>query len=175
MAKDSELPKAAVADASAFIQGLPFSGEVKLYTTPLIEQEVEGLKGIELLRASTIEIVTPAEASLRKVQEGAKRTGDDGRLSEADMEVLALALELGLPLITDDYSIQNLARHLGIRYLTIREDGIKEEFHWHYRCVGCRRTFEERTEECPVCGSEVKSSRKGAAKRRSTTERAGRR
>jgi len=157
-------PEAAVADASAFIQGLPFSGELKLYTTPLIEEEVEGLRGMELLRASTVNVVAPSDENLKAVQDGARRTGDDARLSKADIEVLALALELGLPILTDDYSIQNLAHHMGIRFLPIREKGIKEELHWSYRCVGCRRSFDEKVDECPVCGSKVKSSRRGPTK-----------
>jgi UPF0271 protein len=164
MSKETKVqarPEAAVADASAFIQGLPFSGELKLYTTPLIEEEIEGLKGMDLLRASTVNVVAPSGDSLKTVQDGARRTGDDARLSRADIEVLALALELGLPILTDDYSIQNLAHHLGIRFVPIREKGIKEELHWSYRCVGCRRSFDEKVDECPVCGSKVKSSRKG--------------
>jgi UPF0271 protein len=158
--------KAAVADASAFIQGLPFSGSVELFTSPLVEKEVEGLKGFDMLKASSVQVRAPSEASLTKVRAGAKRTGDDARLSDADIEVLALTLELGLPIITDDYSIQNLAHHMGIEFITMREKGIKEELHWSYRCIGCRRYFDEKIEECPVCGSEVKSSRKGPMKKR---------
>jgi len=156
--------KAAVADSSAFIQGFPISGAIRIYTTPLIDKEVEGVKGIGLLHAAAVEIMAPSDQAITMVREGAKRTGDDARLSEADIEVLALAFELGLSILTDDYSIQNLARHLKVTFIPVREKGITEEIKWTYRCRGCRKIFDERIDECPICGSEVKSSRGGRPK-----------
>ena len=167
MPKNEEGPcqlKAAVADASAFIQGMPFTGSIKLYTTPLIDKEVEGVKGVGLLHAAAVEVMVPSDEAIKKVREGAKRTGDDARLSEADIEVLALAVELGLSILTDDYSIQNLAKHLKVTFIPVREKGITEEIKWTYRCRGCRKIFDEKINECPICGSEVKSSRGGRPK-----------
>ena len=56
-------------------------------------------------------------------------------LSEADKQVLALALELkgsGLtPLIvTDDYSIQNVANKIGVEFTSLMTFGIKFRFKW---------------------------------------------
>jgi len=162
---DGHSVKAAVADASAFIQGLPFGGVLKLYTTPLVEKELEKLKGIGLQAAANLLVMSPTEEHLKMVREAAKGTGDDARVSEADMEVLALALELKLPIITDDYSIQNLAWHLKVDFITVREKGIVEEVHWTYRCRGCHKTFDKKLDDCPVCGSEVRSYR-GPKKRK---------
>jgi UPF0271 protein len=78
------------------------------------------------------------------------------------MEVLALALDTGLPIMTDDYSIQNMATHMGLSVEPVSEKGITEERRWTYRCKGCRRTFDKNMDECPICGSEVRS---GAPKR----------
>jgi len=170
---DGNAVKTAVADASAFIQGLPFGGILKLYTTPLVEKEIEGLKGIGLQVAANLIVMSPAEESIKIVRESAKTTGDDARVSEADIEVLALALELHLPIITDDYSIQNLAWHLKVDFITVRERGIVEEVHWTYRCRGCHKTFDKKLDDCPVCGSEVRSYRghKGAGVKKAKNER----
>ncbi|HEX69286.1 MAG TPA: hypothetical protein ENG10_03210, partial [Candidatus Bathyarchaeota archaeon] len=50
-----------------------------------------------------------------------KRTGDFKYLSQADIEVLALALQLknsgeNPTVVTDDYSMQNVANKLGIEF-----------------------------------------------------------
>ena len=131
-----------------------------MFITPLIERELEGLDGFELVRAANLEVRAPSKEALARVRQGAAETGDDARLSEADIEVLALALELGLPVLTDDYSIQNLAEHLDIVHVPVGERGIRRKVRWTYRCKGCGRYFEERTDECPVCGSMVRSSRR---------------
>jgi UPF0271 protein len=154
------LENGAVVDASALIGGMALSGEIPLFVSPLVEKEVEGVEGVGLLKAARLEVRVPSRGSLDKVREGAKETGDDARLSEADMEILALALDLGLPIITDDYSIQNLAEHMGIEYVSMGERGITRKVHWTYRCKGCGKFFDERTEICPVCGSAVRSARR---------------
>ena len=61
-------------------------------------------------------VTEPSSASLAQVRDAAKGTGDDARLSPTDIEVLALAMELKAVLLTDDYSIQNLARVIGVQY-----------------------------------------------------------
>ena len=52
--------------------------------------------------------------SMDKVTEAAKKSGDLGRLSPVDMTVLALAIDVNGTVLTDDYSIQNVARIMGI-------------------------------------------------------------
>lgn len=154
------LKDGAVVDASALIGGLAFSGEVALFVSPLVEKEVEGLEGVDLLRAARLEVRGPSEGSVDKVRDGARETGDDARLSEADIEILALALDLGLPILTDDYSIQNLAEHMGIEHIAVGERGITRKVHWTYRCKGCGKYFDDKVEVCPVCGSAVRSARR---------------
>jgi UPF0271 protein len=73
--------------------------------------------------------------------------------------VLALAVELKAVLMTDDYSIQNLARAMGIEYRAVGMKGIKELVQWKYRCTGCRREWDVNHPDCPVCGSALRSSR----------------
>jgi UPF0271 protein len=75
------------------------------------------------------------------------------------MEVLALALQCKALLMTDDYSIQNLARVLKVDYRAVGMKGIKEVVKWTYRCTGCRREWDENYPDCPVCGSPLRSAR----------------
>ncbi|MFP4169772.1 MAG: NOB1 family endonuclease [Methanomassiliicoccales archaeon] len=108
-----------------------------------------------------ITVMEPGREALRVVEEGAQRTGDQVRLSEVDRRILALAWELGARIMTDDYSVQNLASELGLEYLTAGEEGISAVWRWRYRCVGCGRVWKECHPDCPVCGSRLKSHRKG--------------
>jgi UPF0271 protein len=106
---------------------------------------------------------TPRISLLKKVKEASRRVGDVRYLSEADMQVLALALELksaGLdPLIlTDDYSIQNVANKIGVNFTSLVTYGIKFRFDWILYCPACHRKYpsDYKFKSCEVCGTELK-------------------
>lgn len=63
-----------------------------------------------------IEVINPKKRYVKKVMEEAKKIGFLEKLSDADIEVLALALERNGVILTNDFSIQNLARRLKIRF-----------------------------------------------------------
>ncbi len=139
------------------MQDLP-SGEV--YVTPGVVAELRKYEDPRLRFWEDLMVVTePSSASLVKVREAAKGTGDDARLSPTDIEVLALALELNAVLLTDDYSIQNLARVIAVEYRGVGMKGIKEVMTWKYRCTGCRKVWDQNHPDCPICGSALRSSR----------------
>jgi len=107
-----------------------------------------------------MEVIVPPEDAVKKVKEAARLTGDLENLSEADMEVLSLALSMkDAVLFTDDYSMQNVAIHIGIAYRGILQEGIKEKFYWRYRCTGCGKFVKSGTKVCPVCGGGIKRVR----------------
>lgn len=109
----------------------------------------------DLLRVSDC-----TKESIRKVEEAAGISGDLGRLSPVDITVLALALDVGGTVMTDDYSIQNTARIMGIPYRAVGQVGITKVEKWNYQCIGCRKWYKEKMGECPVCGSPMKAHRK---------------
>jgi len=149
-----------VLDASALLSGASFDGE--LYTTPEAVAEVRRLGStpqLDAVLATKVRVLTPSKESLESVDEEARRTGDIARLSPADRGLLALARDLGATILTDDYSIQNVAARLGVPYGRVLERGIREVVTWRYRCTGCGRFFEEPLKECPVCGSRVRTTR----------------
>lgn len=104
-------------------------------------------------------VSAPSTASLEEVRNAARGTGDDARLSPVDVEVIALARDLQGILLTDDYSIQNVARVMGVSYRPVGLKGIKEVVIWKYRCRGCGRTWETNYPDCPVCGTALRSVR----------------
>lgn len=107
-----------------------------------------------------VRISEPGKAAKEKVDRAARETGDIARLSPVDRELLALAVELGAVLLTDDYSIQNLAQHLGIPYRPVGLKAIQKKLVWNYRCTGCGKIFKEQHPDCPVCGSALRTTRK---------------
>jgi UPF0271 protein len=148
--------RAYVVDASVFMYGLRVRGTV--YTVPQVLSEVRS-SGAEVMLQTFMREGLRIEEPLRKdvdaVTEKAKSTGDYVKLSQADISLLAKALEVSGTLVSDDYSIQNVAARLGIQTQQIRQAGIKRALSWRRRCVGCGRLYDNEA-ICPVCGSEVK-------------------
>lgn len=150
-----------VLDASALLSGIDFSLDNELYTSPMIIEEVKRGKmhiKLEYLIDAGLKILSPSENAVDRVIISAKKTKDIDRISKSDLEILSLAIELNATLLTDDYSIQNLASILKIKYQSIVQKGIKKEIEWQYRCKGCGRYWEKMYKDCPICGSDLKTT-----------------
>lgn len=155
--------KGCVLDTSVLYYGKDLPQGFECVITPGVVRELdkEGMTArLELLMATRVRVSSPSERSLRKVGEESEKTGDSRRLSEADKELLALALDLGYELITDDYSIQNLARVMGIPARGFDQKGIAEVFEWQAKCKGCGKLFPADVRVCDVCGTETRTRRK---------------
>ena len=153
-----------VIDTSCILAGFQFDGTRVYLTCPLALDEIEQGKKREeldtLVERGILVVKTPSLMSMDRITVGAQKTGDINRLSRADIELLALADEMEAVIISDDYSIQNLASKLGIEFEKFGKEPIREEFQWTFRCKGCGRYYEEEQRDCPVCGSEVVMKRK---------------
>jgi UPF0271 protein len=114
---------------------------------------------LDHLLAAGARLVEAAPADQARVREEAKKGGEIGRLTPADVDVLAVALELGGEVATDDYTIHNLARRLGVPTRGVDQPGIVQEYRFIPRCTGCRRILDAPANECPVCGSPVRMVR----------------
>ena len=112
-----------------------------------------------ILLGVRVQVFSPGTESRAEIREAAEKTGDIDRLSPIDMEVLALAVEMDSPLISDDYSIQNVARVLGIKCLPMEQQGIKKVFYWKYKCRGCGKEYDRKIKECQICGKELRPFR----------------
>ncbi len=145
----------AVLDASFFFYEIETEGDI--YTTPSVCDELKDIRSkgrFEKFCATGLRVVSPGREYRERVSEVAKKTGDAGVISETDRDLLALALELGGVLHTDDFAIQNVAGKLGIEITPLQQRRARQ-IAWKYRCRGCGKYFDH-DGECPICGSEIK-------------------
>jgi len=150
-----------VLDASAFYAGVPFaSSSSKYYTTSSVFEEIKHIKknhdalGV-LLETRKLEIKEPQKKFIESVTNTAKKTGDYQQLSKEDLSSLALSLELGGDLITDDFAVSNVAKNLGLQVIPVMTSGIKNVGNWVYFCPGCHKNFSKLT-VCPLCGNKLR-------------------
>ncbi len=152
-----------VLDTSAVLSGKDLPLTVDVYVPPGVLDEIKKggrwYRKVKFMMAAGLKVVTPPGAFIEAVEKKAKSTGDYLRLSRTDVEVIALALHLNAEILTDDYSIQNMAKNMDISYSGISQKGIKKEYMWSYRCRKCGRWYREGVEECEVCGGEVRTTR----------------
>ncbi|HPW73145.1 MAG TPA: hypothetical protein PKZ03_04460, partial [Methanothrix sp.] len=114
-----------VADASVFIWGKRPQGE--LITVPAVEAELKDIRARSRLYIYDTRVEGPSSMALKAARGAAEETGDIRSLSAADLEVLAKALELRATLATDDYALQNVALHLGLKIEPIGQPRIKKK------------------------------------------------
>ena len=156
-----------VLDSSVLYYGKDLPTEYECVVTPGVVHELRELgmgSRLDLLIDTKLRELSPSILSVKAVREAATKTGDARRLSETDMEILALAYELGYELITDDYSIQNLARVMGVHARGMDQTGIREVFEWQAKCTGCGKMFDAQVRICDICGSPTRVRRKRTKK-----------
>jgi UPF0271 protein len=161
--------KGCVLDSSALFYGKDVPSERECVVSPGVVQELRrhGMEErLELLLDIKIRELSPSILAVRTVREAAAKTGDGRRLSETDIEVLALAYEMKYELVTDDYSIQNLAKIMGVKTIGMEQSGIREAFEWQAKCTGCGKLFAAEVEACDICGSPTRTKRKRTKKSR---------
>ena len=166
--KTDRKPKILIVDTSAILSGKPLDfKDFKIVTAPGIKKELKpggrDYRSFEFLIEKGLTIYSPSKESIKKMNGMSKKTGDIGRLSETDLEILAIAFEIKErdieePIIlTDDYSIQNVAQTYNIRFETISQKGITKRFKWNFICRGCGKKFKDNIKFCPICGAQIKN------------------
>jgi UPF0271 protein len=158
-----------VLDTSAFVAGFdPFSVTEDQVTVPKVEEEIKG-NSMTLVRFKTavengkVRVEAPSEDFSNRVKASADRVGDSFFLSETDLQILALALELKAEgctpqIVTDDYSIQNVATQNGIEFVSLATFGIRRLLDWVRYCPACHREYppDYNSTTCTVCGTALK-------------------
>lgn len=159
-----------ILDTSVLIGGFdPNDIDVEQYITPQVKEELRE-KSILLTR-----VQTAVEAGRLKVEEAkqkfseivlkkASKIGDSLFLSQTDLALLALALQLKEKgknpiILTEDYSMQNVASLLGIDFASISTFGIKYRYKWTLYCPACGKMYPPNKDfsVCIVCGVKLKS------------------
>ena len=154
-----------VLDASAFINGFKLINN-KNFTVPEITAEIKYFEskltfdmaideGKLIIQDVPYEYVEHVESIISK-------SGDVLRLSVPDKKLISLAYMLlkqenNVKVITDDYTIQNSLKIMGIPYSGIITDGIKEIYNWKKVCEGCKKEYDEDYpfDDCEICGSKI--------------------
>ena len=161
-----------VLDASAFFAAgeaalAGFGPGDRLLTTPSVLAEVRDTGArcrLELALERGLAVLGPTAGALDAVDAGAVASGDADRLSATDRDLLALAIEHGGTLVTDDFALQNAALRLRVacRPIAKRRAAPRRR---GYRCTGCGR-YGDGPGECPVCGAAIAPVRAGRSRGR---------
>ena len=104
-----------VLDSSAFYAGIPFSSNEPSYITSLVYNEIDHIKKDHdavqiLIETKRLTINEPEEKFVTTSIDAAKKSGDFSNLSDEDISTIALSLQLGAELVTDDFAVSNVAK-----------------------------------------------------------------
>ncbi len=156
-------------DTSAFLGGIDpnILIGIELFTVPDVIKEIKTRhvrEKVDLaIKLGRLKLLEPREDDIKIISRACEETGDLKSLSTVDKLVLALTLRLknegeNPVLLTDDYSMQNVATALKIEYKAIQEKGIKKFLKWTIYCPGCNKKFPPDTKltTCDECNTELK-------------------
>lgn len=158
-----------VLDTSAFVAGLdPFSISEEQFATPKVKEELKkdnltSMRFTLAVESGKVKVTAPSQEFLEKAKASASSVGDSHFLSDTDTEILALALELKAggcnpQIVTDDYSIQNVATQMGLGFVSLATFGIRRVLKWIRYCPACHKQYsaECKSNTCRVCGTQLK-------------------
>lgn len=151
-----------VLDSTAFYAGIPYQGSGRYFTTYLVLEEVKHHSVGSSLIHTRVQVTEPSSDSVAKVKSTASKTGDMGALSQTDISLLALALDLsqadgGVSLVSDDFAVRNVADVLSIPLAkTSLKGGEWKNLTWKIYCRGCGKQYTNpKLTVCPVCGTQL--------------------
>lgn len=163
------MPTLLILDANAFFSGKQLSDVQAdhLFITSEIEEEVSVNKNalliLESLKAQNkLMVMDPENSYYKHAKQTAINTGDQTVISEADLGIIALALDLKskaeykeweIKVVSSDFAVQNVCKTLGIGYLSFKHGTIKRKIIWNFKCKDCGKSFRSPSQnECDVCG-----------------------
>lgn len=168
-ASDKTSKRAIIIDTSAIVAGFdPFTIKEEQYTTPKVREEttedtMPGARFRTAIENGRVTVKNPQKTFLERAKTFASNMGDSFFLSETDLELLALALELKTdgysPMIaTDDYSIQNVASEMNFDFAPLSTFGIRRRLQWIRYCPACHKKYpaNHKSKTCQICGTALK-------------------
>ncbi len=151
-----------VLDSTAFYAGIPYQGSGRYFTTYMVLEEVKHHNVGSSFLHSRVHVTEPSPDSLSRVKATALKTGDMGALSQTDLSLLALALDLtraegGVSLVSDDFAVRNVAEVLSIPLAqTSLKGGEWKNVAWKIYCRGCGKEYtNSKLTVCLVCGTQL--------------------
>jgi rRNA maturation endonuclease Nob1 len=172
-----------VFDTGALIAGIDVSViQEQCFCSAEVFDEVKNRfarEKLETFRVSTRNLIIPdffpplTQKYVSAVKQKAKETGDLKSLSDTDIGIVALCLYLiesytiqfkveskavPIKLVSDDYSVQNVATRCGIENHAYKLGGIDEEIKWEIYCPACFEIYQPKDfgKKCMICGEQIK-------------------
>ncbi|MBC5793368.1 MAG: hypothetical protein H8Z69_05035 [Nanohaloarchaea archaeon] len=139
----------AVVDTNVIVHGRGSYAFDTALMVPEVLEEIKSSKGRNNLRNLKYEVRTPSEKILGKVR--SKSDEINSPTSDEDEKLLALAVQTGHTLVTDDKPLQNLALHLEADFEGFLDLGTDEKYRWELNCSNCGRKVTG--SRCSRCGS----------------------
>lgn len=129
--------KALVLDTAAFLAALQLlMYGIDLYTPRSVVEEVKDFESVQRFQLSEsierVKVEDPKHSFVSKAVEVARRHGVLERLSNTDLDVLALALQLSsqgydVVVLTDDYVLQRILIELGLGFRPVKTRGVEKK------------------------------------------------
>ncbi|MDO5846915.1 MAG: nucleotide-binding protein [Methanocorpusculum sp.] len=146
-----------ILDSSFFFgeayRNFPLKGE--LLTTNEVKAEIKDFSSrmaFSLMEDAGLKISVAAPADSSAVKAAAAASGDLRVLSDTDISVIALALSMKGVVVSSDFAVQNVCRHLQIPVKSLLEKTAKKKV-WKRICSGCGAEIPDGYDECQICGS----------------------
>ena len=161
--------KVIVLDTCVFIMDYdPLTVNQEQYTVPQVinvlnQNSVGRLRLLIAVQQGRVKLKTPIKKFVDIIEDYSIKMGDSLLLSDVDKNVLALAKELmeeghNAILLSDDYSMQNVADSLGIKYFSLSTLGIRQRYSWELYCPACHKVYPQthKRDSCEVCGTKLR-------------------
>ena len=154
-----------ILDASAFINGFKMISDNN-YTVPEITEEIKDFESRLMfdmaLEEGKVIVQDVPSKWISCVNDIISESGDILRLSLPDKKLISLAYMLreegkSVTVISDDYTIQNTLKIMGIPFSGILTEGIKGIYNWKKVCEGCKKEYPDDYpfDDCEICGSKI--------------------
>ncbi|MCQ2376988.1 MAG: nucleotide-binding protein [Methanocorpusculum sp.] len=129
--------------------------EGELLTTDEVKAEIKDFSSrtaFSLMEDAGLKISSAAPADVSAVKAAAAASGDLRVLSDTDISVIALALSMEGTVVSGDFAVQNVCRHLQIPVKSLLAKTAKKKV-WKRICSGCGAEIPDGYDECQICGS----------------------
>lgn len=154
-----------ILDASAFINGFKMISDNN-YTVPEITEEIKDFESRLMfdmaLEEGKVIVQDVPSKWISCVNDIISESGDILRLSLPDKKLISLAYMLreegkSVKVVSDDYTIQNTLKIMGIPFSGILTEGIKGIYNWKKVCEGCKKEYPDDYpfDDCEICGSKI--------------------
>ncbi len=167
-----------VFDTNIFLTGFDFSViKNHIYTIQEVLEEIEVDRYIDKNRniierikcaiaSNQLIIKTPNEKYIKKIKSIALKTNILRSLSDVDLKLIALTLEIKeiidskVIIYTNDYTMENLCMELGLSFSSLIKEGIKKKKIFEIFCPLCRNVMNSKELICEICGSKLERREK---------------